>query len=124
MPILVPLSRDKRGINTFGAADVLKLFGEALDGYAIVKPRNTLNDGRHLREDSAGLEPIIGRAVNLAAALSLGTGEVAEPEYGSKRRLAIAATNTKHGGSHQALTGLVGPVDGSDKFLLPGAELE
>ena len=43
---------------------------------------------------------IIRCAINLAAALSLGTGQVAEPEHGGERRLAIAATNTKHGGSH------------------------
>ena len=75
----MPLSRDKRGINTLGAADVFELFGETLDGYALVKPRHALNDGRHLREDSTGLEPIIGRAVDLTAALSLGTGQVASP---------------------------------------------
>ena len=119
-----PALARQRGVDALSAANVLKFFGEALDGYAIIKPRNALDDGRHLCEDSAGLEAIIRRAINLAAALSFGTGEVAKPEYGSKCRLAITTADTKHGGSHQALAGLVGPVDGSNKPLLPRAQLE
>jgi hypothetical protein len=94
------------------------------EGYAPVQPRHALNNGRHLREDSTGLEPIIGRAIDLTATLSLGAGQVAEPEHGRKRCLAIAATNTEHGGPHQALSGLVRLVNGSNKFLLPRTELK
>ena len=75
-------------------------------------------------EDSGCLEAIIRRAVNLAAAFSFGTGEVGKTEYGSECRLAVTTADTKHRGSHQALAGLVGPVDGSDKPPLPKAQLE